>query len=193
MMRCQALKSYEEVKTEMKNVKAQVVAALFGVGVIFPLRARADQWAPTNIPATVAGLKTAASKAARSNQAKPVLVSAAGGGSCIISNRGVMKVYGFWYFGGKDWQEDETAHYSIPMEAWNKAHKSMLEAIRRLKATGYSIVEAHILGDEENISGGSGSIVTKNQVGSLDPNGECYQYVIYYTVSLKTLSQLCSK
>ena len=43
----------------MKSVKFQVVAALLGLTAVVAVQARADQWAPTNIKAMVAGLRKA--------------------------------------------------------------------------------------------------------------------------------------
>lgn len=57
----------------MKNVKIQVVAALLSLAAALPVKSRAGQWAPSNIPATFANLKTVAAKAAASAPAKAVL------------------------------------------------------------------------------------------------------------------------
>ena len=62
----------------MKNVKIQVVAAFLSLAAALPVKSRAGQWAPSNIPATFANLKTVAAKAAASAPAKAVLVSQTG-------------------------------------------------------------------------------------------------------------------
>ncbi len=177
----------------MKSVKFQVVAALLSLAAVLPAQARADQWAPTNIRAMVAGIKKeAVAKAAASAQAKPVLVSAAGGVSCNISNPGVMRNYGLWYYQHNSYAD---------VKDWNKVHDAMLKVIRGLKATGFTIIAANIYGG--SMGDGYGGVnsntgkVTFNQVVTKDQvegdHIDSLRYVIDYTVSLTTLAKICGK